>query len=391
MGEIIFPCSLCGIKLKAPASSAGGVATCPKCHAATRVPEAETSNPPPAPLPRTPIMPPPPGLILHEHEDAAPSEPAVATDAKLFGLNPAQVKALRIGACVLVALLLFPPWRAYATHGAQTHLVAAGHSPIWKSPSEDGLIDAYRLIAEGAAVIVLTAAGVLLLGWRSGSPGPGIVRRGVWWIRDRRNLMLSAMGMSLAIAAVAVYMAAENAKDARAARVRAELAERNQKAAELSRDAAMERADAAIRDARNAADAERERAREAERKAATAQSTANLAVYRAEQAKREASDEVWDRAAELLREKEQKAASDRETQATILDQWRKLRKGMTPTQVRAILGEPTSTDIGAGGETWHYSYPGVLAIGGQGRCSLWEPEKQGMLCLLTWFGPKWPK
>ena len=65
MGEIVFLCSLCGATLKAPASRAGKMATCPTCRATTQVPEADA--PIMEPLPAHADAPPPPEVMPREH------------------------------------------------------------------------------------------------------------------------------------------------------------------------------------------------------------------------------------------------------------------------------------------------------------------------------------
>ena len=260
------------------------------------------------------------------------------------------------------------------------------------------MIDAYRLIAEGAAIIVLTGAGVLLLGWRRGSARPGIVRRGVWWIRDQRNVMLCMMGMSLAIAAIAVYVAVEKAKDARAAQRRAEIAERNQKAAEFARDAAFQEWHAAAREWDAAARGDQVmpfHTLDDEWHAAARERDAT--VQRADKAIRvmpDPLDEILamedelpsrppkdplDETGGMKGTRQATIRNDKDYQLTIIDIWRKLKRKMSRDQVKAILGEPTTFEEGEVLQFWYYRYPGANDYYHQGTCTfsadgLWKFE-----------------
>ena len=181
MDAIKVDCPACGARLKAERERAGEQAVCPGCGERVRVPGEPVLEKDQAEVERLPVA--------DGGRERAGAERA-------GGLNRRQVAALCVGACILAAVLLCPPWRVYQTESVrvaygkyelQSHLVAGAHSFIWKPTTRESLIDAYRLIAECVAVAVLTGAAVLALRWRWGI-GAALVAVGryCWYSAESR-------------------------------------------------------------------------------------------------------------------------------------------------------------------------------------------------------------
>jgi hypothetical protein len=57
------------------------------------------------------------------------------------------------------------------------------------------------------------------------------------------------------------------------------------------------------------------------------------------------------------------------------EKWRSLRRGMTESDVRSVLGEPSKVDVGVSYVTWEYPERGNVRFDFNGRVQVWSEPR----------------